>query len=139
MEFVKKFSILKCFIVCLLCIAANKADDWLYRTDSRIGTINSEIRIPEANLISIENYSFSSPETQCRVPRQSNFTSTLRTFSQAQRNSSSNHSRHGFVLTKSGKSMNEYTTSLFFISILNFPSGLNEANHHLISLRKLII
>ena len=73
-------------------------------------------------------FSFSAPETQC-----------TRTVSQAKRNGSSDFSGHGFTLSKSGKSMNQYTTSLFFVSINRFPSGLAETGHHMIHLGKLII
>ncbi len=90
-------------------------------------------------LIEAENFAFSMPEPSGQLPRQTNFTSSLRTFAQAGRQNQPHQNRHGFTMTKSGKSMNVYTTSLFFQSILNFPSGLNESSHHLISLRKLII
>ncbi len=98
-----------------------------------------EIRIPDEDVVRTGHSSFSMPEPQCRIPRQSNLANTLRVHSQAQRQNHTPQSRHGFTMTKSGKSMNEYSTSLFFISILDFPSGLNESSHHLIRLRKLII
>ncbi len=128
-------------IVCLALSCFDKADYLPYAdSDDSLCSILSEITTTDTNLIEAENLTFSVPETVCRVPRQTNFSNSLRTISQVQRqNSSTNHARNGFILTKSGKSMNEYTTSLFLISILNFPSGMNETNHHLIGLRKLII
>ncbi len=134
--------ILKLLIVCLALISAQKADDFLYPSD-RDGfpsiQNDSEIRKPETGLIRTENSVFSMPESQCRIPRQTNFTNSLRTSGHAQRQNNAGQLRTGYTLVKSGKSMNEYTTSLFFRSILDFPSGMNESNHHLISLRKLII
>ncbi len=141
MELFRKYRILKLIVVCLACISANKADDLLDKNISRdfdngiISTVSGD----ENNIIKTGYSSFSMPETQCRIPRQSNFSISLRTFGQAQRNNSTNSSRNGFTLMKSGKSMNEYSTSLFHTSILNFPSGMSESTHHLISLGKLII
>lgn len=86
-----------------------------------------------------DNFSFSSPENECRVPRQTNVANTSRTSVQAKRNNQVNCPRNGFTLSKSGKSMNSYTTLLFFNSINRFPSGLAETSHHLINLGKLII
>ncbi len=132
--------VMKLLFVCLVMLTAGKADDLLH-CDARTSAaeIISEIRNTETNLIRTENSAFSIPETQCRIPRQTNFTGTARTLVQAGRHNISSQGRNGFTMTKSGKSMNEYSTSLFFISILNFPSGLNESSHHLIRLRKLII
>ncbi len=135
-----KIWILKYLVICLAVIFAQKADDLLF-SDYNI-TINgrtSEIKTTETNLIMMDYSSFSAPEAQCRIPRQTNFTNSFRTPVQAHRHNTGNTSRNGFTLTKSGKSMNVYTTSLFLISIINFPSGMKEANHHLIGLRKLII
>ncbi len=132
--------ILRLVIVCLAVLFAQRADDLLSQDHmDALKVSESEIKNPETNLVKTENSSFSMPETRCRVPRQTNIAIPLRTFGQAHRHNISNHSRHGFTLTKSGKSMNEYTTSLFFRSLIDFPSGLAETNHHLISLGKLII
>ena len=84
-------------------------------------------------------YAFSSSETQCRVPRQTSYSSSTRSITNSRRSGPTNLPRNGFIMTKSGKSMNSYTTSLFFNSINRFPSGLTETDHHLISLGKLII
>ncbi len=138
MRFDSIIGLMKYMIICLAFICFDKADD----SSSALrleDEISSEFTIPAQDYFQTENFSFSVPETQCRVPRQSNFINTFRTFSQAQRTNSVNQSRNGFTLVKAGKSMNEYTTSLFFKSIINFPSGLNESSHHLIGLGKLII
>ncbi len=140
MERKRVIGFIKYAVICLAFVFVNKADDiFVCESGHAAYEILSEIRKHESDLIKTENSKFSAPENQCRVPRQSNFTTSLRTAAQAHRNSQTNHSRNGFTLTKSGKSMNGYTTSLFIISILNFPSGMNETSHHLIGLRKLII
>lgn len=127
-----KFSILAGLIICLSCLLNDKADDILISQD-----YGQEI---ESHFIDQETRdTFSAPETQCRVPRQSNVINSTRTLTQTQRNNTTNISRHGFTLSKSGKSMNQYTTSLFFVPINRFPSGLAESSHHLIYLGKLII
>ncbi len=138
MKFEGKFGILKYLIVCLALICVNKADDFLRHTDNVAETV-SEIIPTESNHIKAENFSFSMPEAQCRIPRQTSVANSLRTFAQAHRLNPTNQSRSGFTLTKSGKSTNVDTTLSFLSSIITFPSGMNETNHHLISLRKLII
>lgn len=85
------------------------------------------------------NAAFAVPQTECRVPRQSNAINCTRTITQTVRTNGISSSRGGFTMTKSGKLMNPHTTSLFFESINLFPSGLTESSHHLISLGKLII
>ncbi len=128
MRFERIIRILKYILLCLAFIAIDKADD------SAIShTANASYDF------SAENYSFSTPEPQCRLPRQTNFSNLLRASGQSVRSNHTNNCRNGFVLAKSGKSMNPYTTSLFFVSLIRFPSGLTEANHRLISLGKLII
>ncbi len=138
MRFERIMGFIKYIIISLAVICIDKAD--FNNADEPVNAnYVSEILDPYSYSIDSENYAFSSPKTRCRVPRQSNFTNTLRTSSQAQRQNTVNQSRNGFTLVKAGKSMNEYTTSLFLRSIINFPSGLSESNHHLIGLRKLII
>lgn len=127
-----KLSILAGLIICLSCILNDKADDVLVSYDYG-HNIGSHFMDQDKRDF------FSAPETQCRVPRQSNVINSTRTLTQAQRSNTTNISRHGFTLSKAGKSMNQYTTSLFFVSINRFPSGLAESSHHLIYLGKLII
>ncbi len=130
--------LVRILFVCLAVLLFSKTDE-LYSSIRIEDEVSSEILIPTDEYFQTENYSFSAPETQCRVPRNSNFSISLRTFAKAHRSNPSSQSRNGFTMVKSGKSTNEYTTSLFLISIFNFPSGLNESTHHLISLGKLII
>ncbi len=131
-------SVLKYMIVCLAFIYMDKADE--FHSAAFIEDADkSEFTVPAEKHFHADNFAFSAPETQCRVPRQTSVTNTVRTITQASRNHSTTNSRNGFTLIKAGKSMNDYTTSLFFISKLNFPSGMDEADHHLISLGKLII
>ncbi len=140
MKFEGKFWVLKYVIVCLAFLYADKADDFLFHASehSPEETVQEIIRT-ESVRTTAENFAFSMPEAQCRVPRQTNIANSLRTFAQAHRNGGINHSRSGFTLTKSGRSMNENTISSFIISIKNFPSGMAESSHHLIGLRKIII
>ncbi len=128
MRFERIIRILKYLLVCLVFSVIDRADD----------SILSHIE-NRTSYLSTENYSFSTPEPQCRLPRQTNFSNVLRTSGQSLRTNQTNSSRNGFILAKSGKSMNPYTTSLFFVSLIRFPSGLTETHHHLISLGKLTI
>ncbi len=142
MDFVRQLRILKYLVICLSCfLIADKADDLLYHEVAAAKPAESRITPSDGGRIDNETYSFSFtvPEAQCRIPRQTSISYTLRTFAQAKRPNHVNTARHGFTMAKSGKSMNPYTTSLFFVSILNFPSGLTEPSHRLISLGKLII
>ncbi len=129
---------LKYMVVCLALVAFDKADDALMDSKTTAETA-SLLTVPEEDFIDTNIYSFSVPENQCRIPRNSNLTTSLRTFSSGQRQNTSNFARNGFTIVKNGKSMNEYTTNLFFVSLYNFPSGMNESSHRLIGLRKLII
>lgn len=86
-----------------------------------------------------DDYAFSTSETQCRVPRQSGYSSSTRSISNTRRPNTTHMPKTGFILTKSGKSMNSHTTSLFLNSISRFPSGMTETDHHFIGLGKLII
>ncbi len=136
MGFKRSIGIIEYVLVCLAFVFMSKAGiSMSYDSEE----ITGEIRNHESNLIRNEISAISVPETQCRIPRQSNFSISLRSFSLSGRNSTNIHSRTGFAMMKAGKSMNESTTNLFLTEILNFPSGLNESNHHLISLRKLLI
>ncbi len=148
MDFVRKFSVLKYIVICLTCLSvAEKADDLLCpdanepecRAIYDAGGAVWEFQDSARSHFDADRYSFTLPDAQCPVPRQTNIANTSRTSAQAKRPNLQNIARHGFILAKPGKSMNQYTTSLFFVSILNFPSGLTEANHRLISLGKLII
>ncbi len=136
----RALKILRYLFVCLIFILINEADTFCFHESDYDENIVSTIANTETNISKTENLSFSMPETHCRVPRNTNFSFSFRTSRLAARtNSSVNHSRCGFTLTKAGKSMNESTTDLFLSEILNFPSGMNETNHRLIGLRKLII
>ncbi len=134
----KFIGFLKYMIICLALVAFEKADD--SSVDSKMTEETASLITASAeDFIDTDVYSFSVPENQCRIPRNSNLTTSLRIFSSGQRQNSSNFARNGFTIIKNGKSMNEYTTNLFFVSLYNFPSGMNESSHHLIGLRKLII
>ncbi len=140
MSYMRIIGTLKYLIICLVLIMIDKSGDSSFvQLHDGFNNESSEIRNTGNNFLSAENPTFSMPENECRIPRQSNFSTSLRTFSQAQRNMQSSHSRHGFTLIKTGKSLNVNTIFVYLNAIINFPSGMNEANHHLISLRKLII
>ncbi len=128
-------------LVCLAVLFADKADDFVRHSDDSIhAEIFSEIRNSHTDFVeTTEKSLFSAPEPQCRVPRQTNYANSLRINVQAHRNYASGHQRSLIALSKSGKAMNENAISDFIRPILDFPSGLNENAHHLISLRKLII
>ncbi len=138
MDCVRKFWILKYLAICLACLLADKADDLLCH-DTNVIMAESCIQLADSDCIDNSTYSFSSPDIPCRVPRQTNIANTVRTFTQAKRPNHPNMARHGFTLAKSGKSIKHCTKSLFSLSILNFPSGLTQTNHRLISLGRLII
>ena len=132
-------TLIKIAFACLAVLLMNRTDG--FGASDLNGVKDSyELSVPHDEFdLSADNFTFSVPETECRVPRQTNSFNSTRTFSQSQRNSNTSSCRTGFTLSKPGKFMNPYTTSLFFISIFKFPSGLSEATHHLISLGKLII
>lgn len=136
-----KISILASLLICLSFLLDDNADvsSSSFVNDDHIVVNLTDSDSCDANHYQNGNFSFSASETQCRIPRQSNVINPTRTLSQGNRNHPVNHSRHGFTLSKSGKSMNQYTTSLFFVPINRFPSGLAESSHHLIYLGKLII
>lgn len=140
MKLKAKFSFIACLVICLSCFMNDKAEVSLYSdVKDPIEAFFNDSDSRTDHQFRHDCFSFSAPETQCRVPRQTNVINPTRTVSQAKRSGSSDFSRHGFTLSKSGKSMNQYTTSLFFVSINRFPSGLAETGHHLIHLGKLII
>ena len=134
-----KISILLCLIVSLSFMLGDKAD--VFSSDCSECSSEDLLYVDSSDDSGIRtgHFSFSTPETQCRVPRQSGVSNHTRTLSQAKRHNPTNLSRNGFTLSKSGKSMNSYTTSLFFTTLYKFPSGLAETSHHLIYLGKLII
>ena len=127
-------------------IIDNRFHFWIFRqnNDLHANHVDNESAVRE--MIDAKTFSdasdysaFSSSETQCRVPRQTSYSNSTRNISNSRRTNSTSVPRNGFVLTKSGKSMNSYTTLLFQDSINRFPSGMTETDHHLISLGKLII
>ncbi len=125
-------------IVCLASVVLCMAADFVR------GTINDEN--PDAGIMSSSSvsfdrvdFSFTASVLQCAVPLNSFSANSLRTSFQSQRQNTTKTSRTGFTMVKAGKSMNEYSTLLFRKSIVNYPSGMNESSHRLISLGKLII
>ncbi len=135
-EVLKKF--LRLVVICLAFVCIDKAAGSL-SPDSDSHSAVSETLNTASHQFHPNSFAFSTAETQCRVPRNSNFANSLRPFAKTLRQNSTSQTRNGFALIKSGKSMNDYSTSLFIVSMLNFPSGMNESTHHLISLGKLII
>ncbi len=130
--------LVRCIIVCLasivLCMADNSVRGKAVQDDA--GHI---VQSSSSAFFDCNSYFLSVPAQRCSSSRNSTSTNSLRTSYQSPRQNTSNSTRTGFTIIKAGKSMNEYSTSLFRKSIVNFPSGMNESNHHLIALRKLII
>lgn len=117
-----------------------------YRTDYSDSPLNTDVDIASSvvsadiyDSVSAHSYALTSSQTECRVPRQTNIANSFRTFSANRRHHTTASSGNGFTMTKAGKSMNTYSSSLFFDSLRLFPSGFNESSHHLINLRKLLI
>ena len=130
----KRKFIISLFFACLMAVAS----------DDKVSEIRNDIETSISgrltdSVIPSGNAAFAVPQTECRIPRQSNAINCTRTITQTVRTNGISSSRGGFTMTKSGKMMNPHTTSLFFESINLFPSGLTESSHHLISLGKLII
>ncbi len=125
-------------VICLASIFSMHDNDSvheeIYDDVSFSGTVSS----PSAS-IDCANFSFTASMLQRSAPRNSISTNSFRTSFQTQRHSSNKSSRTGFTMIVAGKSMNEYSTLLFRKSIVNYPSGMNESTHRLISLGKLII
>ncbi len=115
--------LIRYIVICLAAICLCMADD----------IERGNVYVPYADC------SFSASDLQCGVPRNSTYTNTLGPSLQVQRQNTGNSGRTGFTIMKTGKSMNEYSTSLFHKSIIRFPSGMNETSRRLIGLGKLII
>ncbi len=130
--------IYKCIVFCLVAVSLYLAGD-SSSYDSPDGETVSEIISSSSFSGRSVNYSFSAATLQCSAPRSSTYTNSLRTSFQTQRHNGGGSAKRGFTMLKAGKSMNEYSTSLFYKSIVRFPSGLNESSHRLIVLGKLII
>ncbi len=126
--------LIKFIVICLvsICLADDSLCEKVCGEDSL--SANSLSVFPEC-----PDISFSATVLQCNAPRSTSSANSLRTSFQNQRQNSNNSTRTGFTMVKAGKSMNEYSTSLFRRSIINFPSGMNGGGHRLISLGKLII
>lgn len=139
MHFLKRNIIISVLFICLIGIFC-KTDDYTDKAsvDYQLSEIAEAANNAYNALLSSEAI-LSSPQNECRIPRQTNIVYSLRNYSQAKRNNGVTSFRTGFATTKPGKLMNPYATSLYFDSIRLFPSGLTEATHHLISLGKLII
>ncbi len=123
-----------CLASVLLCMANESVHDEI-RGDGPSAGIRTSVSYSS----DYADFSFTSSAVQCNAPRNTTSTNSLRTSYQTHRHNTGKSARTGFTMIKSGKSMNEYSTSLFYKSIVNFPSGMNENNHRLISLGKLII
>ncbi len=130
--------LVKYIIICFVLVCMGKADDSVCEGGFGDESVSEIISSSSFSGKSV-NYSFTATSYQCSVPRNSNYTNSLRTSYQTQRHNSGGSAKRGFTMLKTGKSMNEYSTSLFHKSIANFPSGLNESSHRLIVLGKLII
>lgn len=129
------------YIALIICLAGI-----FYQTDSSELSLDTHFDIMSsvaagdiADSVYAHSYALTSSQTECRVPRQTNIANSFRTFSAHRRYNTTTYSGSGFTVTKVGKSMNTYSSSLFFSSLRLFPSGLNESSHHLINLRKLLI
>ncbi len=126
MGLLKKYSFLKYVLLCLLCLSVHRAEGRLFQNESERQQIENGL-------------SFSAPEQELMVPRQTSLTNTLRTFSQAGRSHSAGQSRIGTAITKGSKFVTQYSTVIYQLSLERFSSGLSENHHRLISLGKLII
>ncbi len=132
MRLLKKYSCMKCMIICLLCFAVHKADGWflqdnpLQKQDNPIADV-----VPDV----VSESSFSAPEQKCRIPRQAR----LANISQANRSYSANGSRNYNAFIKCDKAAIHFFVVICQLSLERFPSGLSGNHHRLISLGKLII
>ncbi len=130
--------LIRFIVICLASVFLCMADDFVNEKVCDEDSVHEIISCSSFSGKCVD-CSFSATVAQCSVPRNSTSANSLRTSIQSQRHNTGNSSRTGFTMVKAGKSMNEYSTSLFRKSIVTFPSGMNESNHHLISLGKLII
>ncbi len=136
MRLLKKYSVLKYMIICLLCFIVHKADGWFLQDNS---AQKQDRPIADVVLDSVSESSFSAPEQECRIPRQTRLANTLRTFSQANRSCSANGSRSSNAFMKCDKTVIHCSVVIYQLSLKRFPSGISENHHRLISLGKLII
>lgn len=132
MENVKR--LIKFIVICLasICLADDSLCDKAYDN-------GYQIKAPLSFSLERTDCSFSVSDLQCCIPRNTSYSPSIRISFQTQRQNTTNYTRNGYTLIKAGKSMNEYSTSLFRKSIVSFPSGINESSHRLIVLGKLII
>ncbi len=129
--------ILAFIMICFVYLCLHKADN------SASGNIpakecKSEITTSSEGFETPAHTSFSLPEMRCRSSRSSSVRNTSRTVLQTSRQNATSHAKGGFTLKNSGKSLHNHTT-VFFSSLMAFPSGINETHHHLVRLRKFII
>lgn len=89
-------------------------------------------------LLDGSEYSFCAAESEFCAPRPTNIANTQRVQTVSKRTSSV-CGKECFAVLRNGKFINRNSISTFQNNIKLFPSGLSEADHHLLSLRKLII
>ncbi len=130
--------LIKIMVICLaaviLCRANDSVREKLHDEESVSGILTSS-----SSFSGCTGFSFTAHALQCAVPQNSVSANSLRTSYQSQRQNTHKTTRTGFTMIKAGKSMNESSTLLFLKSIVNYPSGMSEDTHRLISLGKLII
>ncbi len=123
-----------CLAAVILCMANDFVREKIHDEVSISGTLTSS-----SSFVGCTEASFTAYALQCGVPQNSISANSLRTSCQTQRQNTNKTTRTGFTMIKAGKSMNESSALLFLKSIVDYPSGINESNHRLISLGKLII
>ncbi len=129
--------ILAFIMICFVYLCLHKADNST-SGNTPVKGFQSEITTSSEGFEAAAHTSFSLPEMRCRSSRNSSVRNTSRTVLQTLRQNATTHAKGGFTLKNSGKSLQNHTT-IFFSSLIAFPSGINETHHHLVCLRKFII
>ncbi len=130
--------ILASIVICFMYVCLQKTDNFASENVPAKDSC-SEITTSAMDFSPTAHASFSFPEMRCRSSRSSSARNTSRIVSQTSRHGGSYGQRAGFTLKNSCKSLHNHTSTIFFISLMAFPSGIDEVHHHLACLRKFII
>ncbi len=129
--------ILASLFVCFLCISLQESDN---PVQENIIAENSNAGIVASSMGFTMPVHLSIPPSGrgYRSVISNTYRNIYRVVSQTSWQSSVNNLRNGFILKSSGRFLQSNTT-IFFESLMAFPSGIKEPHHHLACLRKFII
>lgn len=121
-----------------LLIAACLAMVFVKTDKERVSDSSNGLSVLTEHLLDSSEYSFCAAQSEFCAPRPTNIANTQRVQTVSKRPSNV-CGKECFAVVRNGKFINRNSISTFQNNIKLFPSGLFEADHHLLSLRKLII